>query len=146
MQRYFMSDAFNDLFTSDERQGTMFVVFVTLAILIACLGLFGLVVFTAERRTKEIGIRKVSGARTADIVRLMLWRISAPVLVANLIAWPLAYFYLHRWLEAYAYRISLNPLYFLAAGAAALTIAWATVYANTLRLARTSPIHALRYE
>jgi putative ABC transport system permease protein len=58
----------------------------------------------------------------------------------------LAYFYLHRWLEAYAYRISLNPLYFLAAGAAALTIAWATVYANTLRLARTSPIHALRYE
>jgi putative ABC transport system permease protein len=146
MQRYFMSDAFNDLFTSDERQGTMFVGFVTIAIVVACLGLFGLVVFTAERRTKEVGIRKISGARTADIMRLMLWRISVPVLFANLIAWPLAYVYLHRWLEGYVNRISLSPVYFLAAGAAALLIAWATVYANTLRLARASPVHALRYE
>jgi putative ABC transport system permease protein len=146
MQRYFMTDAFNDLFTSDDRQGTMFVAFVTIAIVIACLGLFGLVVFTAERRTKEVGIRKVSGARTSDIVRLMLWRISVPVLVANLIAWPLAYLYLHHWLEGYAYRISLSPLYFLEAGAAALLIAWGTVYANTLRLARANPVHALRYE
>jgi putative ABC transport system permease protein len=141
-----MSDAFEDLFTSDERQGTMFVVFVTLAILIACLGLFGLVVFTAERRNKEVGIRKISGARTGDIMSLMLWRISIPVLVANLIAWPLAYFYLQRWLEGYAYRIALSPLYFLSAGGMALLIAWATVYANTLMLARMSPVHALRYE
>jgi putative ABC transport system permease protein len=146
IQRYFMSDAFNDLFTSDARQGTMFVAFVTIAIVIACLGLFGLAVFTAERRTKEIGIRKISGARTADIVRLMLWRISVPVLAANLIAWPAAYYYLHHWLEGYANRISLSPLYFLAGGVGALLIAWATVYANTLRLARTSPVHALRYE
>ena len=146
MQRYFIGDAFNDLFTSDERQGTMFVAFVTIAILIACLGLFGLVVFTAERRTKEVGIRKISGAHTADIVRLMLWRISAPVLAANLIAWPLAYLYLHRWLEGYTDRIALSPLYFLAAGAGALLIAWVTVYANTLRLARASPVRALRYE
>jgi putative ABC transport system permease protein len=146
MQRYFMSDAFDDLFASDDRQGTMFVAFVTLAILIACLGLFGLAVFTAERRTKEVGIRKISGAHTGDIVGLMLWRISAPVLVANLIAWPLAYLYLHRWLEGYADRIPLSPLYFLGAGGAALLIAWATVYANTLRLARASPIHSLRYE
>ena len=124
----------------------MFGIFVAIAILIACLGLFGLVVFTAERRTKEIGIRKVSGARSSDILALMLWRISVPVLVANLIAWPVAYYYLHRWLQGYAYRISLNPLYFLAAGAVALLIAWATVYANTLRLARANPVHALRYE
>lgn len=146
MQRYFMSDAFEGLFTSDERQGTMFVVFVTVAILIACLGLFGLVVFTAQRRTKEVGIRKISGARTIDIVTLMLWRISGPVLVANVIAWPLAYYYVHRWLQGYAYRISLSPLYFIAAGGAALLIAWATVYANTVRLARANPVHALRYE
>jgi putative ABC transport system permease protein len=146
MQRYFMSDVFDGLFTSDERQGTMFVVFVTIAILIACLGLFGLVVFTAERRTKEVGIRKISGARTTDIVTLMLWRISVPVLAANLIAWPVAYFYLHRWLENYPYRIALSPWYFLAAGAAALLIAWATIWANTWRLARASPVHALRYE
>jgi putative ABC transport system permease protein len=146
LQRYFISEAFEGLLTSDQRQGTMFVVFVTLAILIACLGLFGLVVFTADRRSKEVGIRKISGARTADIVSLMLWRISVPVLVANVIAWPVAYYYLHRWLEGFAYRIPLNPLYFLAASAAALLIAWATVYANTLRLARANPIHVLRYE
>jgi putative ABC transport system permease protein len=124
----------------------MFAIFVGIAILIGCLGLFGLAVFTAERRTKEIGVRKVAGARAADIVRLMLWRISMPVLLANVIAWPIAYYYLHRWLEGYAYRISLDPLYFLAAGGSALLIAWATVCGNTLRLARTNPVHALRYE
>ena len=102
--------------------------------------------FTAEQRTKEIGIRKVSGARTRDIMRLMLWRISLPVLAANLVAWPVAYVYLHRWLEHYAYRITLSPAYFLGAGAVALMIAWATVSANTLQLAHTSPVRALRYE
>ena len=76
----------------------------------------------------------------------MLWRISIPVVSANVVAWPVAYYYLHGWLEHYAYRIALSPAYFLAAGAAALIIAWTTVYANTLRLARTSPVHALRYE
>jgi len=144
--RYFLTDAFDELFQSDARQGTMFGIFVTIAVFIGCLGLFGLAVFTAERRTKEVGIRKISGARTGDIVRLMLWRISVPVLLANLIAWPVTYLYLHRWLDGYAYRLSLSPLYFLAAGAVALVIAWATVYASTLRVARASPIHALRYE
>jgi putative ABC transport system permease protein len=146
MDRYFLTDAFDHQFAADERQGTIFAVFVGVAVFIGCLGLFGLAVFTAERRTKEIGIRKVSGARTGDVVRLMLWRISIPVLAANLVAWPAAYLYLRQWLEHYAYRITLSPAYFLAAGVVALIIAWATVYANTLRLARTSPIRALRYE
>jgi putative ABC transport system permease protein len=146
LRQYFMSDSFNELFSSDEKQGTMFAIFVGIGIFIACLGLFGLAVFTAERRTKEVGIRKVSGARTIDIVWLMLWRISIPVLAANLIAWPAAYYYLRHWLDGYADRISLNPLYFLVAGGGALLIAWATVYTNTLRLARASPVHALRYE
>jgi putative ABC transport system permease protein len=146
VERYLLSSSFNSLFTSDERQGTVLTLFVALGIFIACLGLFGLTVFTAERHTKEIGIRKVSGARTADIVTLMLWRISVPVLVANVIAWPVAYAYLRHWLDGYAYRIALNPAYFVAAGAVALLVAWATVYANTLRLARASPVHSLRYE
>jgi putative ABC transport system permease protein len=146
MNQYLLSNTFNSLFTSDETQRTVLTLFVALGIFIACLGLFGLTVFTAERRTKEIGIRKISGAQTHDIVRLMLWRISVPVLLANVMAWPIAYYYLHRWLEGYAYRISPNPIYFLAAGAAALLIAWATVFLHTLRLARTSPVHALRYE
>lgn len=146
IQRYFLSDTFDNLFKSDEKQGVMFSLFVGIAILIACLGLFGVAAFTAERRTKEIGIRKVFGARTRDVMRLLLWQFSIPVLIANAIAWPIAYYYLHHWLETYAYRISLNPLYFLAAGAIALAIAWATIFAHALRIARANPINALRYE
>jgi putative ABC transport system permease protein len=144
--RYFLSDAFDSQFQSDERQGEMLGLFVAIAISIACLGVFGIVVFTAERRTKEIGMRKISGARTTDIMWLVLWRISIPVLIANIVAWPLAYHYLRQWLDGYAYRIHLSPFYFLIAGAAALLIAWAVVFAHTLRLARTSPVRALRYE
>jgi putative ABC transport system permease protein len=146
LSRYFLSNSFEGLFRADEKQDAMFAAFAGIAVLIASLGLFGLAVFTAERRTKEIGVRKVSGARTADIMKLMLWRISIPVLAANVVAWPLAYYYLQQWLGHYAYRISLSPAYFLAAGTGALLIAWATVYANTLRLARTNPVHSLRYE
>lgn len=145
-QRYFLSAGLKTLYRGYQREGLMFEIFVGIAIVIACLGLLGLAVFTAERRTKEIGIRKVSGACTPDIVRLMLWRISLPVLAANLLAWPVAYYYLHQWLEGYAYRISLSPLYFVATGGIALLIAWATVCAHTLRLARIRPVHALRYE
>jgi putative ABC transport system permease protein len=146
IDRYFLNDAFERLFQSDEKQGEILGLFVGMGMFIACLGLFGLAVFTAERRTKEIGVRKISGARTGDIVGLVLWRISLPVMIANLIAWPVAYACLRHWLDGYAYRIALSPLYFLAAGAVALIIAWATVYGNTLRLARLSPVHALRYE
>jgi putative ABC transport system permease protein len=146
IQRRFLDGSFASLYRIDERQGAMLGVLATVAVVIGCLGLYGLAVFTAERRTKEVGIRKVSGARTADIVRLMLWRISIPVIVSNLIAWPPAYAYLRHWLDGYAYRIALSPLYFLAGAAAALLIAWATVCGNALRLARTSPVRSLRYE
>jgi putative ABC transport system permease protein len=146
IQRWFLDGSFASLYGVDERQGTMLGVFAVLAVLIGCLGLYGLAVFSAQRHTKEIGIRKVSGAHTADIVRLMLWRISAPVVVSNLVAWPVAYAYLRHWLDGYAYRIPLTPFYFLAAAAVALLIAWVTVYGNTLRLARTNPVRSLRYE
>ena len=124
----------------------IFGVFVAVAIFIACLGLFGLAAFTAGRRTREIGIRKVFGARDRDVVRLLLWQFSIPVLVANLIAWPLAWYYLHDWLNGFAFRIALNPLYFAAVGAVALLIAWATILGHALRVARANPIHALRTE
>ena len=102
--------------------------------------------FSTERRTKEIGLRKTFGARTGNIVWMLLWQFSIPVLVANLIAWPVAYYYLHGWLEGYANRISLNPLYFVGVGAVALVIAWATVIVHATNVARANPIHALRYE
>jgi putative ABC transport system permease protein len=146
IQRHLLNDSFDALFASDQKQGAMLGLFASIAISIACLGLFGVAAFTAERRTKEIGLRKVFGARTRDIVRLLLWQFSIPVLIANVIAWPVAYYYLHRWLEGYAYRITLNPLYFLAAGVIALAIAWVTIIAHAVRIARASPIIALRYE
>ena len=144
--RYFLSDSFGTLYRNDEKQGVMFGICVAIAILIACLGLFGIAAFSTQRRTKEIGIRKVFGARTLDIVRLLRWQFSIPVLIANLIAWPVAYFYLHHWLESFAYRITLNPLYFLGATAVALAIAWITVLGHALRVARGRVILALRYE
>jgi len=144
--RSFVSDDFAKLYAADEKQGALLVVFVGLAIFIACMGLFGLAAFTAGRRTKEIGIRKVFGARVRDVLGLLLWQFSIPVLLANLIAWPAAWYYLHGWLQGFVYRVSLSPLYFFVAGFGALLIAWATILAHALRVARTNPIHALRYE
>jgi putative ABC transport system permease protein len=145
-RRYFLDDKFNELYRTDARQGTMFGIFVGIAIVISCLGLFGLAAFTAGRRTREIGIRKAFGARTRHVLLLLLWQFSIPVLIANFIAWPLAGYYLHGWLEGFAYRISLSPLYFIAVGVTALILAWATVGMHALRVARANPIHALRNE
>ena len=146
INRHFLNDDFEKQFKADEQEGRIFGIFVGIAIFIACLGLFGLAAFSTERRTKEIGIRKSFGARAKDIVLMLLWQFSIPVLMANLIAWPVAYFYLRYWLEGYAYRINLNPLYFVGAGLAALIIAWVTVFVHARRVANANPIHALRYE
>jgi putative ABC transport system permease protein len=146
ISRHFLDEDFEKQFVADEQQGTMFGIFVGIAIFIAALGLFGLAAFSTERRTKEIGLRKTFGARTRDIILMLLWQFSIPVLIANLIAWPVTYYYLHDWLKDHAYRISLNPLYFVGAGAAALVIAWATVIVHAAHVARANPIHALRYE
>jgi putative ABC transport system permease protein len=146
IERHFLDADFEKQFMADERQGEIFGLFVAVAIFIACLGLFGLAAFSTQRRTREIGLRKAFGARTKDIIGLLLWQFSIPVLVANLIAWPVAYYYLHNWLEGYAYRISLNPLDFVGVSAVALLIAWATVFVHASRVAKANPIHALRYE
>ena len=146
LQWHFLDDDYDRQFQADERQGTLFGAFVGIAIFIACLGLFGLAAFSTERRTREIGLRKAYGAGTNDIVWMLLRQFSIPVLIANVIAWPVAWYYLHDWLQGFAYRITLSPLYFLGAGTIALVIAWATIFAHALRVARANPIHALRYE
>ena len=135
-------------FAQEDSFGTVMSIFTVLAILIACLGLYGLASFSSERRTKEIGIRKVLGAGVLDIIRLLIWQFTKPILVANLIAWPLVTWVMLRWLESFAYRLEawvLVPLC-LASGLVALSIAWVTVGGNAAKVARTNPIKALRYE
>jgi putative ABC transport system permease protein len=135
-----------ELYRADRTRGQLFGGFALLAVAIACLGLFGLAAFTAERRTREIGIRKVFGARSRDIVALLAWQFSKPVVLANLIAWPVAWWAMRRWLATFDARIDLGPGPFLLAGLLALAIALGTVAGHALRIARTNPIVALRYE
>jgi putative ABC transport system permease protein len=132
----------------EESQARIFAGFAILSVVVACLGLFGLAAFTAERRTKEIGIRKVLGARTGDIVKLLAWQFSKPVIIANLIAWPVAWYAMDRWVQRYdaAARVDVGVMPFLLAGLLALAIAIATISSHAIRVARANPIHALRYE
>ncbi|WP_308911653.1 ABC transporter permease [Pseudokordiimonas caeni] len=144
----FVDEALAEEFDQEEATATMLALFAGLAVFVACLGLYGLAAFTAERRTKEIGIRKVMGATVTDIVRLLLWQFSKPVIIANLIAWPVAVWGMLSWLENFPYRMEawvLGPLC-LIAGLIALGIAWATVGGNAAQVARANPIKALRYE
>ncbi|HEX8217448.1 MAG TPA: ABC transporter permease [Allosphingosinicella sp.] len=142
----FAEDLVAELYRGEEGRGRLFALFAGLAIVIGCLGLYALAAFAAERRTKEIGIRKILGARTADIVRLLVWQFLRPVVIANLIAWPIAWWAMRDWLNGFSERIDLNPAWFLAAGISALAIATGTIIGHAVRVARANPIHALRYE
>lgn len=144
----FVSDLIDKQYRKEAGEATMFAAFSGLAIFIACLGLFGLASFTAERRTKEIGIRKVFGAEVWQIVKMLVFQFSKPVLIANIIAWPIAYLSMSRWLESFVYRIDDMVIIGLCliAGLTALLIAWATVAGNSYAVARQNPIKALRYE
>ncbi|MBS0479483.1 MAG: ABC transporter permease [Proteobacteria bacterium] len=142
----FVDDIVNDLYNGDEKRAQLFGVFAVLAVVIGCLGLFGLAAFTAERRTKEIGIRKVLGARTRDILRLLVWQFSKPVLIANLIAWPVAWWAMRGWLNGFDTRITLGPTPFLIAGGLGLLVAIVTIASHAWRVAQASPVKALRYE
>ncbi len=124
----------------------VFTAFSVFSILIACLGLFGLASFVAQQRTKEIGIRKVLGASVAGLVGLMSKDFVRLVLVANLIAWPLAYFAMNRWLQDFAYRINIGIEIFLFSGLLALAIVLLTVSFQAIKAAVANPAEALRYE
>ena len=142
----FSEDIVREEYKAEQSRAQIFGAFSLLAVIIGCLGLFGLAAFTAERRTKEIGIRKVLGARTRDIVRLLVWQFSRPVIIANLIAWPAAWWLMRDWLNGFDQRIALTPVPFVIAAAIALGIAVATVVGHAVKVARANPIHALRYE
>ncbi len=141
-----VSDNIATQYDEERRASSLFVGLTFLALVVSSLGLYGLAAFAAERRTKEIALRKVMGARIFDILRLLLIQFSAPVLAANLLAWPVAGYFMSEWLQGFAYRIDLSPLPFIIAGMAALFVAWATTAGHAWRVARSSPIHALRSE
>jgi len=134
------------LYRSDDRSAHLFTIGAVLAVAIGCIGLWGLASFNTARRVKEIGIRKVLGASSADIVRLLVVQFLRPVLIANLFAWPLAFVAMRTWLAGFDDRIALSPLFFVAATALALAIAVATVIAQSLRAARATPAWALRHD
>jgi putative ABC transport system permease protein len=142
----YSDDIVAKLYEAEAARAQTFAAFALLAVIGACLGLFGLAAFTAERRTKEIGIRKVLGARVRDIVQLLAWQFSKPVIVANLIAWPVAWWVMRDWLNSFDARIALGPTPFLLAGLLALVIAIGTIAGHAFKVARSNPIAALRYE
>jgi putative ABC transport system permease protein len=142
----FSDDIMLELYEAEDARAKTFAAFALLAVIVACLGLFGLAAFTAERRTKEIGIRKVMGARSRDIVRLLAWQFSKPVIIANLIAWPIAWWVMRDWLNTFDARMPLGPTPFVLAGGLALAIALGTIASHAMKVARANPINALRYE
>lgn len=142
----FVDKGIDDLYASEQRLGKIFGYASLLAILISCLGIFGLAAYTAERRTKEIGIRRVLGASASDISILLSRRFARWLIVANLIAWPVGWYALQRWLERFAYRSELSIAVFLASGAISFLIAAVPVIYQSLRAAAVNLVESLRYE
>jgi putative ABC transport system permease protein len=145
-REYFLSGLRLEQYLDLTIQRTAISICAGLAILIACLGLFGLSAFTTQRRTKEIGVRKAMGARTRDVVLLLLWQFTLPVLVATAVAIPLGVLAMSWWLHGFIYHVSLSAWTFVLAAAGAVAIAWLTVSYQSFLVARAKPAGALRYE
>ncbi len=142
----FLDDQLASLYVKDAKIGDVFGIFAVIAVLVACLGLFGLASFSVEQRTKEIGIRKVLGASITNVLRLISKEFMVLVLLANVIAWPVAYFVMNKWLGEFAYRVQISLFIFLLSGGLALTIALLTVSWLSIKAATANPIESLRYE
>jgi putative ABC transport system permease protein len=142
----FVDSAIDNLYRSEQRIGNAFKYFSLIAIFIACLGLFGLTSFTVEQRTKEIGIRKILGASIPKIMVMLSSDFAKLVLLANILAWPAAYYFVNRWLEGFAYRTALGPWIFLLTGIVTLIIAMVTIGLQSVKAATANPVDSLRYE
>jgi len=142
----FLDTIYDDQYRNEERTSRVFTIFTFFALFVACLGLMGLASFAAERRTKEIGIRKVLGASAPGIVLMMSREFVRWVLLANLIAWPIAYYTMHRWLQSFAYRSDIGFSVFILSGFIALVIALLTVSFQAIKAAVADPVDSLRYE
>jgi putative ABC transport system permease protein len=142
----FLDEDFDELFRVEQRMGQVFSVFSGLAIFIACLGLFALAAFTAEQRTKEIGIRKALGASPIGLVVLLSREFTKLVLIAFVPAAVAAWFIVDNWLSGFEYRIDVDPLVFIGSGVIAIVIAWLTVSYQSIKAAASNPVNSLRYE
>ena len=143
---FFLDDYFNRQYANEQRFGKLFMTFAILAIIIACVGLFGLSAYTVSRQVKEIGIRKVLGASVSNIVMLLSKDFVKLVLLAIIIASPVAWWVMSKWLQDFAYRVNLSWWIFVIAGVAALLIAMITVSFQAIRAAITNPVKSLRTE
>ena len=146
INRVFLEQYVEDMYRDIRQQSYLFAAFSAIALLISCMGLFALSTYTVAQRTKEIGIRKALGASSGAILRLLTWEFAKPVIGANLIAWPIAYYAMERWLAGFAYHVEVESSVFLAAGILALAIALATVSTQAMLAAHSKPVDALRYE
>ena len=142
----FLNDSLNEQYVAEQKIGRVFTYFSVLCIFIACLGLFGLASYTAEQRIKEISVRKVMGASVSNIVFILAKEFSIWVVVANIIAWPLAYFALQKWLQNFAYAVDQSLIIYILSGITALLIALITVSFRAIKAAQTNPAEALKYE
>jgi len=143
---FFLDDEFNRMYKAEEKLSAIFGYFTFLAIFIACLGLFGLASFTAERKTKEIGIRKVLGASVGQLFILLSKDFIKLIVLANLLTWPVVWYVINQWLQGFAYRTSLGWAMFMLTAIAALLIALITVSLQTIKAALANPVDSLRYE
>ena len=143
---FFLDESFEQMHRADARLGVIFRYFGAMAVIVACMGLFGLASFSAEQRTKEIGIRKTIGASIIGIYYLLAKSFMKWVLLANVIAWPLAYLVMKQWLQSFAYRISLGWWIFIVSGLTALAVALLTVSWQSVKAARANPVDSLKYE
>jgi putative ABC transport system permease protein len=141
-----MDQDFNALYRSEQNIGTVFITFTALAIVIACLGLFGLAAYAAEQRTKEIGIRKVLGASISSITGMLSKDFIKLVCIAILISSPLAWYGMNKWLQGFAYRVDFNWWFFAAAGGIAIFIAFITVSFQSIKAALMNPVNSLKAE
>jgi putative ABC transport system permease protein len=143
---HFMDDSFDRIYRSEEKLSRIFSIFSILAIFIAALGLFGLALFMVEQRTKEIGVRKVLGASVGNIFLLVSKDFAILVIFANLFAWPISYLLMRKWLQTFAYRISIQPWIFVLAAVIAFAIALLTISFQAVKAAVANPVDSLRYE
>ena len=141
-----LEDEFNSMHKDEFRTGQLFTIFSVLTIFIACLGLLGLASFIAQKKTKEIGIRKALGASVLKITKLLLKQFTLWVVVANVIAWPVAYIAMHKWLQNFAYKVEIKWWVFVVSALLGLLIAVVTVSYQAISAARKNPVDSLRYE